>query len=127
MFFGFSGALVSQDYPADYYEINSYISSDTGDFNTLALPWHMYMDYSWNKNQDKRLANVAPTFFTKPVISGDNMEVGGIYSNLQQLEIKIHRRDIGGEYYYYGSKTLQDKRQIHPPEQGSRLQKIQFP
>jgi len=41
----------------------------------------MYMDYSWNKNQDKRLANVAPSFFTKPVISGDNMEVGGIYSS----------------------------------------------
>ncbi|MFH1432375.1 MAG: hypothetical protein ABIG84_04110 [archaeon] len=39
------------------------------------------MDYSWNKNKDKRLANVARSFFKKPMITGDNMETGGIYSS----------------------------------------------
>ena len=81
MFFGFSGALPAQDYPGDYYETDEYLNTDTGDFMTLILPWHLYMDYSWNKNADKRLANTAQSFFTKPVISGDNMEVGGIYSS----------------------------------------------
>ena len=81
MFFGFSGALPAQDYPEDYYEIDAYLNTDQEDFNTLILPWHGYMDYSWNKNTDKRLANIAASFFTKPVIAGDNMEVGTIYSS----------------------------------------------
>ncbi len=81
MFFGFSGALPAQDYPYDYYETDQYLADDPGDFNTLILPWHGYMDYAWNRNADKRLANVARSFFTKPAIAGDNMEVGGIYSS----------------------------------------------
>ena len=46
----------------------------------LFLPWHLYMDYSWLPNWDKRLINPAPQFFDKPVISGDNIEMSGIYS-----------------------------------------------
>ncbi|MFH1432376.1 MAG: hypothetical protein ABIG84_04115, partial [archaeon] len=42
MFFGFSGALPAQDYPADYYGMDAYLSNDKSDFNTLVLPWHQY-------------------------------------------------------------------------------------
>ena len=39
------------------------------------------MSYSWLPNKtDKRLGNIAQEFFDKPVISGDNIEVPGIYS-----------------------------------------------
>ncbi|MFH1432361.1 MAG: hypothetical protein ABIG84_04040 [archaeon] len=79
--FTLSAALPSQDYPEDYYEMDAYLNSDKQDFNTLVLPWHQYMDYSWNKNKDKRLANVARSFFQKPTITGDNMETGRIYSS----------------------------------------------
>lgn len=88
MFFAFASQLVPQDYPHDYYETDLYLKNDTGDFNVLFLPWHLYMDFSWNKNKDKRIANPAGSFFTKPVIAGDNMEAGGIYSSSNNLRSK---------------------------------------
>ena len=78
--FGFHGYLGVTDYPQEWYEVNDYLNQDEDDFNVLFLPWHQYMDYSWLPNRDKRLASPAPVFFDKPVISGDNIEVPGIYS-----------------------------------------------
>jgi hypothetical protein len=78
--FGFQGQLAVTDYPEEWYEVNDYLNRDKGDFNVLFLPWHMYMDYSWLPNKDKRLTNPAPQFFNKPIIAGDNIEVQGIYS-----------------------------------------------
>jgi len=83
MFFAFSGQLTSQQYPDDYYEIRYLLENDTSkDFNTLILPWHNYMDFSWNENRHKRLANPATHFFAN-TISADNMEAENIYSQSQ--------------------------------------------
>ncbi len=79
--FGFHGYVKTTDYPSEWYEINDYLNEDEDDFNVLFLPWHMYMDYSWLPNLDKRLAEPAHGFFDKPVIAGDNLEVPGIYSD----------------------------------------------
>ena len=81
MFFGFGGHYASQDYPTDYYEIDAYLTNDTDDFNVLILPWHMYMDFGWNKNRDRRLAAPMHVFIGKNVITGDNMEAGSIYTS----------------------------------------------
>ena len=78
--FGFQGQLGTTDYPQGWYEVNEYLNQDEDDFNVLFLPWHLYMDYSWLPNRDKRLANPAWQFFDKPIIAGDNIEVPGIYS-----------------------------------------------
>jgi hypothetical protein len=78
--FGTHGQLETTDYPQEWYEVNKHLNTDQSDFNVLFLPWHLYMDYSWLPNRDKRLADPAACFFDKPVISGDNMEVGDIYS-----------------------------------------------
>jgi len=78
--FGFYGQLGTTDYPLEWYETNHHLNQDEDDFNVLFLPWHLYMDYSWLPNRDKRLINPAPQFFDKPVISGDNIEMSGIYS-----------------------------------------------
>ena len=78
--FGFHGQLKPIDYPKSWYEVNDLLNQDKDDFNVLFLPWHAYMDFNWIENKDKRLGNPAPSFFDKPVIGGDNMEVGGIYS-----------------------------------------------
>jgi hypothetical protein len=80
MFFSFNGQLKSTDYPRDWYRIDDYLNNDKGDFSVLFLPWHGYMDLKWLKNRDKRIANPASVFFTKPVIQGDTIEAGGIYS-----------------------------------------------
>lgn len=80
MFFGFSGQLKSIDYPEDYYEVDELLNGDEDEFSVLFLPWHGYMDFKWLKNTDKRIANPATAFFAKPVIRGDTVEAGGIYS-----------------------------------------------
>jgi hypothetical protein len=80
MFNGFWGQLKPTDYPEDWYEVNIYLNQDREDFNVLFLPWHLYMDFSWIPNSDKRIANPAASFFDKNVIQGDNIEVPGIYS-----------------------------------------------
>jgi len=78
--FGFWGQLQPTDYPADWYKANEIINADNQDFNVLFLPWHLYMDFRFVPNQDKRIANPAPSFFDKPIISGQNLEVPGIYT-----------------------------------------------
>jgi len=69
------------DYPPDYYEMNTFINEDKNEFNVLFLPWHLYLDFRWIDNWDKRIANPAAIFFDKPVIQGDNMEIYPVYSH----------------------------------------------
>lgn len=78
--FGFYDQLGVTDYPAEWYQTNEYLNQNEDDCSILFLPWHMYMDFSWLPNTDKRLANPAQQFFDKPTIAGDNVEMPGIYS-----------------------------------------------
>jgi hypothetical protein len=78
--FNFHGQLGVTDYPEEWYEVNDYLNKDSNDFNMLFLPWHMYMDFNWLPNTDKRLLNPSQQFFDKPVIAGDNIEILNIYS-----------------------------------------------
>lgn len=78
--FGFYQQIKVTDYPTEWSEVNDYLNSDKSDFNVLFLPWHQYMDYSWSPNNDKKIANPAYQLFDKPLVIGDNMESGGIYS-----------------------------------------------
>jgi hypothetical protein len=80
IFNGFWGQLGSVDYPNDWYEMNEFLNNDTQDFNILFFPWHAYMDFKWLPNAQKRLLNPAASFFDKPVIIGENAEVGGVYT-----------------------------------------------
>jgi hypothetical protein len=78
--FGFWGQLQPTDYPPDWYKANEFLNADKQDFNVLFLPWHQYMDFGFVPNRDKRILNPAPIFFDKPVISGQNLELPGIYT-----------------------------------------------
>jgi len=78
--FGFYGQIGVTDYPEEWYEVNDYLNQDSNDINVLFLPWHMYMDFNWLPNTDKRLINPSQQFFDKPVIAGDNIEILSIYS-----------------------------------------------
>jgi len=83
LFNGGSAWLVPVDYPEDWYAMERYLNDDGDDFNVLSLPWHLKMDFSWLRNQDKRLTNATAAFFTKPIIHGENIEVGSIYTQSQ--------------------------------------------
>ncbi|MBI5228652.1 hypothetical protein HY991_00970 [Candidatus Micrarchaeota archaeon] len=78
MFNGFWGQLEGVNYPKDYYALEKFLNEDPNEFNTLFFPWHMYMDFKWNPKQ--RIAAPFASFFSKPVIQGDTLESGGIYS-----------------------------------------------
>lgn len=96
--FGTHGQLKTTDYPQEWYEVNHHLNEDKEDFNILFLPWHLYIDYSWLPNEDQRLACPASHFFDKPVIYGDNMEIGNIYSEStnpisQYIEFLLQKGD----------------------------------
>jgi hypothetical protein len=98
MFNGFWGQLKTTDYPKDWYEVNDLLNKDKEDFNVLFLPWHLYMDFNWLPTPQKRIANPASIFFDRPVIQGDNMEAGTIYSSTSNpvssyIEYLISSRD----------------------------------
>ncbi|MBE0447825.1 MAG: hypothetical protein IBX64_06955 [Actinobacteria bacterium] len=100
--FGFWGQLQPTDYPADWYQANEILNADNQDFNVLFLPWHLYMDFRFVPNRDKRIANPAEVFFDKPVIQGYNLEVPGIYTqstNPGQMYIQsiLSSGEISGE------------------------------
>jgi hypothetical protein len=97
-FNGFAGQIKPTDYPKDWYEVNEYLNKDEQDFNLLFLPWHMYLDFKWIPNRDKRIANPAEHFFDKQIISGKNIEIGGIYRQVntpEQLYIDFLLRNRG--------------------------------
>ncbi|MDD5043620.1 MAG: hypothetical protein PHD51_03040 [Patescibacteria group bacterium] len=87
LLFGFSRQVNPVNYPEDWQEINEDIVKENNCKNNLLfLPWHMYMSFSWVGNI---VTNPAPVFFSCPVLSGTNMEWGGIYDSGWSREDKL--------------------------------------
>jgi hypothetical protein len=74
--FGAAGQLETTRFPDDWQETRGVLREDKGDYNVLFLPWHMYFSNGWLPNDDKTLANPAPGYFGRNVLSGDNIEYG---------------------------------------------------
>jgi hypothetical protein len=72
---GFNNQLQTIDYPTEWYEVNNFLNQQEKDFNILFFPWHMYMAFSWT---GRVIANPASGFYDRPVIQGENIEVGTI-------------------------------------------------
>ncbi len=90
MFWGMRGQFQPTNYPADWQDINKFIKlesykakSKECDEKILFLPWHTYMSFGFT---GRIVANPARNFFQCPVISGTNMEWGGIYDNSGKKE-----------------------------------------
>lgn len=89
---GFARQLRPVWYPADWSEANEILNRDTSDFKVLFLPWHQYLSLDFNNNLIT--ANPAKAFFDKPIIQGENMEIGGIFSQTGENENKEIERLI---------------------------------
>ena len=85
-FNGFAGQIKPTDYPDDWYETNNYLNKDKQDFKILFFPWHLYMDFGWVNNTNKRIVNPARYFFDKEVISGTNAQIGDLYREVNTPE-----------------------------------------
>lgn len=117
LFFGLWGQVRSTSLPADYVTANRIMGAGPGD--VLALPWHLYEAYPFTEGQV--VANLAPTVFSRPVISGDNVQAGPVdtqstsprSSYVQHvIEVGPSRHDVGrllaplGVKYVVLSKTV---------------------
>ncbi len=80
IFNGFWGQLKPFNYPEDWYEINDYLNNDPQEFKILFFPWHAYMDFKWLPNAQKRSLDPSASFFDKPVINGENAEIGSVFT-----------------------------------------------
>lgn len=74
---GFSGQIVPTTYPADWYSVNQELVADHSSFQVLFLPWHMYLSFSFTRGV---IYNPASSFFDKPTIQGNNIQIGSIYT-----------------------------------------------
>ncbi len=75
LFAGFSGQVDSTTYPDSWDAANDHVESADASGRLLFLPWHQYLSLSFT---ERRVANPAPLFFERPVVAGENIEVGGI-------------------------------------------------
>lgn len=74
IFDGLAGQITSSPLPSAYEQANALMGTGSGVI--LYLPWHLYMEYPFTNG--RVIANVAQTSFSRNVISGDNVETGGI-------------------------------------------------
>lgn len=93
------GQLRPQDYPAQWYALNTRLKDivDDGE-SVLFLPWHMYAPYSFTG--ERIIANPADVFFEVPVIISDDPEFAGVKPNQhnqttqQIMELLHNRREV---------------------------------
>ena len=79
VFGGFWGQLKPVFYPTSWYKVNSILEADNDNFLVLFFPWHQYMRFNFNNNLV--VANPAPFFFNKPILSSRNYETRYLFSH----------------------------------------------
>lgn len=108
IFGGFWGQLKPVFYPQSWFIVNNIIKSDTDNFLVLFFPWHQYMRFNFNNNLV--IANPAPNFFEKSVLSSRNYETVPLYGHDQRPEalhveglLSIHknRKNLLGQEVNY--------------------------
>ncbi len=93
MLWGFYGQLRPADYPKSWFEVDRLLVNDQAEFKALFLPWHQYIYLAFAKTV---IVNPADQFFHKPIIAGDNIEFGSIYTQSTRSESKYIEADILG-------------------------------
>ncbi|HLC89564.1 MAG TPA: hypothetical protein VJG65_01240 [Patescibacteria group bacterium] len=83
---GFSRQLKPAWYPLSWFSANDFFNQDKSEFEILILPWHQYLSFDFN--QKLIIQNPVKEFFDHEVISGENMEIGGIYSQASAPKVQ---------------------------------------
>jgi len=84
MFNGLSAQIAPSHVPSAYEHANALMGNGVG--SVLALPWHLYLSYPLTNN--RVVANLTPSLLNRTVISGDNVEAGGVETQSTSLESK---------------------------------------
>ncbi|MFA5021563.1 MAG: hypothetical protein WC508_00570 [Patescibacteria group bacterium] len=84
---GFGRQLQPVWYPNSWSEVNKILNQDrAGDYQVLFLPWHQYLSFKFN--QYLIIQNPAKDYFDQPIIQGENMELGGVWGQGQNLLVQ---------------------------------------
>lgn len=87
LWWGLNDQLSPVWYPADWYTVNQQLDNDHENFETLFLPWHLYIYFDFT---NRIIVNPAPSFFDKPIIISDNPE----YKNASLSDSTIAKRQL---------------------------------
>ncbi len=79
--FGFLGQIGPTQYPADWAGAESIIAADNSSGSILVLPLHLYNYYPWVNGTQQDLGDPAIQYFSKPVITSQNVETANVYSD----------------------------------------------
>jgi len=87
LFAGLKGQLAPHKYPQSWYQVENILRNDKDDFKVLFLPWHSYLSFSFLDNKLINNPAQCPTncFFSKPIISSNDMELRGIASAKNEM------------------------------------------
>jgi hypothetical protein len=69
-----SGRLFAARYPPSWGRVDSIMASDSSPGGILALPWHAFLPFGWNR--DWPVHQPALQYFSRPVLSSSSLEVG---------------------------------------------------
>jgi hypothetical protein len=86
MYWGFASQLRPREYPEDWVKANNYLNAHPGNYNTVFLPWHQYMSFSF---AGRIIASPAKHYFNTPVIISNDPELGNITPPNGALPTKI--------------------------------------
>jgi hypothetical protein len=74
IFWGLAGQVSPSPLPASYHKLDALMGEGQG--RVLYLPWHLYMAYPFTGG--RVVANLGPSSFRRPVVSGDNVQIGSV-------------------------------------------------
>lgn len=79
IFAGFWGQLKPVFYPDSWQKVNQILKEDKDDFLTLFFPWNQYLRFNFTNNMV--VANPAPYYFEKPILSSQNYETSYLFTH----------------------------------------------
>jgi hypothetical protein len=97
---GLDGQLTTSRYPASWAAANRVMGNGPGQI--LFLPWNEYLSFPWTHGQV--IANPAAEAFSRPVISGDDVQTGDLESDSTSKR-SAYLEDVftaGPSLHYFG-------------------------
>jgi hypothetical protein len=101
IFDGLAGQIAPSHLPPSWQAADRLIGDGPGQI--LFLPWHLYLAFPFT--DERVIANPAPASFRRSVISGDNVEAGGIETTSTSTRSAYleHLFTLGPETHDFGS------------------------
>ena len=94
VFDGLAGQISPSSIPSAYARASRLLGQGAG--QVLYLPWHLYESLPFAGDRD--VANLGPSIFSRPVISGDNVQAPGVETQSTSLRSRYLGQLVAGGY-----------------------------